>query len=265
MPPMQPDCKAALKWITILDHVLNRVAMRSQNMKLPRLFLIAILLVAFVVGANGQEPPKAILVDEFSNPNCEVLWSRLDAFIQEMKSDSTSVAIIEISGKANDPKGNFYWDSMIRGYFTRTNFPPKRWNIHRTALADQRILRFWRMPPGAALSSIDVAEWTMVYPRGAKPFIFTNGESYAAEIDVCLHVDEIALLAKALEFNPGARVNVVLVVRSNREYLRRKQKITKDLVDDYSISRSRIKMFMKLSSKPNPLGIHHTTEYWLIP
>ena len=105
----------------------------------------------------------------------------------------------------------------------------------------------------------------MIYPSGTKPFLFTEGESYSVELGVCLDVDEVALLAKALEFNPAARVNVVLIVRSNREYLRRKEKTTKELVDAYSISRSRIRMFRKLASKPNPYGIYPTTEYWLIP
>lgn len=234
-------------------------------MNLSRIYLIAILLLTFGVGANGQAPPKAVLVDEFGKPDCEVLWAKLDGFIQQVQTDPTSIATIEISGKTDDSHGNFYWDNMIRGYFVRRNIPKERWSVRRAALGNERIVRFWLTPPGAIPPKIEVAEWDMAYPIDTKPFIFTNGESYSVEVGVCLYVDEIALLAKALEFNPAARVNVVLIVRSDREYLRRRQKTIKELVDGYSIRRSRIKIFKKLSSKPNPYGINPTTEYWLIP
>ena len=39
-------------------------------MNLPRIYLIALLLLAFGVDVNSQERPKAILVDEFANLFC---------------------------------------------------------------------------------------------------------------------------------------------------------------------------------------------------
>lgn len=115
------------------------------------------------------------------------------------------------------------------------------------------------------MPELEQSEWRMSYPAGTKSFLFTNGDSYSVEVGVCLDVDEVALLAKALEFNTNARVNVVLIVRSNREFLRRKQMVIKSLVDKYSMDRSRVRVFQKISSKPNPYRINPTTEYWLLP
>ncbi len=195
-----------------------------------------ILLLALGFGANSQELPKAVLVDELGNPDCEVLWAKLDSFMHQVQVAPESVAIVEISGKTNELFGNFYWDNMIRGYFATRNIPQERWSIRRTGLGNERVVRFWLKPADSSPPDIEVAEWTMIYPLGTKPFLFTTGDSYSVEIGVCLYVDEIALLAKALEFNTAARFNVVLIARTDREYLRRKQKTLKDLVHNYSIS-----------------------------
>jgi len=197
--------------------------------------------------------------------DCEVLWATLDAFAVEIQRNPTSIATVEISGKADDRRGNFYWDSMIRGYFVRRSIPGEKWRVKRTTLGNERRAKFWLTPVGAPPPKTEGSEWSFRYPAGTKPFIFTNGKSYSVEIGVCLDVDEIALLAKALESNPSARVNVVLIVRSAREYQRRKRNVIKTLKDQYSVAPSRIKTFKKISTKPNPYGIEPNVEYWFVP
>lgn len=234
---------------------------------LGKVFVAAVisLLVSTPTLILGQEPQKAVLFDEFGSPDCENLWARLDGVMHELSFKPTSTATVEISGIASDVHVNFYWENMIRGYFIRRNLPQDRWIVRRTALGKERRVRFWITPSGGVLPEIQEAEWDMKYPVGTKPFIFTNGRSYSVEVGVCLDVNEIALLAKALESNPDARINVVLIVGSDRECLRRRRETIKELVEVYSMERSRIRMFKKLSSKPNPYGIHPTAEYWLVP
>jgi len=225
-----------------------------------------LLLICFVAATAAQEPPKAVLYDEFGKPDCELLWARLDGLASELQKRPDTVAIVDIiSAPSKDPHIAFYWDSMIRGYFIRRKFPQHRLNIRRGVLASDWSIKFWVSSPGARLPELKESKWQMIYQSGSKPFLFTNGESYSVEVGVCLDVDEIALLAKALGFNPGARVNVVLIARSNREFLRRKAKVTETLVNGYSIDRSRFRIIKKINSKPNPYGIDPTTEYWLLP
>lgn len=229
----------------------------------------SIYLITLLTGTfgfmHGQEVPKAVLVDELSNPNCEDLWARLDAFANNIPANPTSTATVEISGKKNDTLGNFYWDSMIRGYFQSRKLLGQRWRVVRTAIGDQRKVRFWLTPPGALEPNVDPVNWEMSYTPGTKPFVFTNGESHSVEVGVCLYVDEIALLSMALSSNPATRVNVVLMVRNDREFVRRKRSIARMLVNDYSVSQSRFRFFKLINRKPNPYGIRPTTEYWLLP
>lgn len=230
-------------------------------MNILRVFVVNFLFLSFAV---AQEPPKAVLVDEITGMDCEVLWARLDAFMNEMSNTPSSIATVEISGKVDDARGNFYWDHMIRGYFSRRSIPKERWQVVRGPLGNERVARFWMSPPGGS-PAIESAEWTMNYPTGIKPFVFTYGESYMVEVGVCLYVNEIALLAMALETNSMARLNVVINALSNAEFNRRKRNVINELVRDYSISRSRIRIFKKLRSKRNPFGREPTVEYWLLP
>ncbi len=59
-------------------------------MNLPRIYLIAILLLVFGVCANGQEPPKAVLVDEFDPATgfAKHLERRLDDLFVKASNDS---------------------------------------------------------------------------------------------------------------------------------------------------------------------------------
>jgi hypothetical protein len=181
-----------------------------------------------------------------------------------MAQNPTALATIEIIGKENDISANFYLESMIRGY-ARKFLPAGRWSMRRAKWERERRFRYWLTPPGAIPPKIDDANWSFVYPANTKPFIFTHGESHMVEVGVCLYVDEIDLLAKALEANPKARVNVVLIVRNDQQYQRRRREVVRTLMRKYSISATKIRTFKKISRKPNPHGINPDAEYWFVP
>jgi hypothetical protein len=223
--------------------------------------LFATVLIFSV--SRAQNAPR--LLDESGSPDCEVLWSRLDAFASDLAKNPASVGRIEIVGDADEPPHvDFYWLSMIRGYGVRRRIDHSRWQVRRLPRDGERRVKFWLVPPGARLSDTEEAEWSFTYADNTRPFIFSNGKSYSVELGVCLDVDEIELLATALDANPKARLNVVLITPTESTYQRRKEKTLRTLMKDYSIAKSRIRFFRKIgrpkSGYPDP-----DAEYWFVP
>ena len=195
--------------------------------------LIPIIILFFAVFVFAQEKAKAILVDEFGQTSCEEIWVRLDNFLIQLNENPGAIGTAEISGKIGDAHKDLYFESQINMYFLRRKIPRERWSIVRTRPGTERSFRFWLTPTGGDLPKINAAEWSLQYTKETKPFVFGWGESYAE--DVCLTADELGNLAQILKANPNARTNVVLVVRSQREYDRRRREVMKQLSEDYSI------------------------------
>lgn len=244
--------------MTFVNNVKNSVV-------LVRVCISIGLLLSILQSGLAQHQATSMLIDEFTDPNCEDLWARLDNLSVQIRANPSAVATVEISGKTNDIRANLYWESMIRTYLIKRKFPSERWRLIRTPLQVHRRFRFSLTPPRAPLPDTDDADWPIEYAPGKEPFIFTSGDSYAVEINVCLYVDEIALLEKVVAANPRSRLNVVLIVKSERQFRRRKRDTLAMLSEDYAIPLTRIKVFKKISRKPNPYGIEPNTEYWLLP
>ena len=232
-------------------------------------YLISLTVLVFLASCVEQPvnaQPSAQLVDELPEIRCEVLWSRLDSFMGDISKGPDATAVIELSGNIHDlPHVDFYWYEMIRGYFLRAKLPRDRWHVLRTARREQRRAKFWLIPPGGHKPEVEEAEWSFVYPPNTKPFILTNGENYSVTGNgTCLDVDEIDLLARALEANPGAHVNVVLIVPNERAYQRLKTNTLRMLAKDYSIPASQIRMFKKVRRQPKQPW-DPNAEYWYVP
>ena len=234
-------------------------------MNFPRFLLIALLLSSLSGATNAQVPPKTVLLNEIGDPQCEFLWAALDHLRAEILNKPGSFATVEISGVTGDPRGNFYWEAFIRNHLARYT-PKASWAIHRTAVGSDRRVKLWLTPPGGDPPKINVAEWSFIYPPDTKPFVFSNGgEDHSVKSGVCLYVDEIRLLANALRENPEARLNVVLIVPSDRAYRRRRANTLRMLTREYSISPSHIRIFRKLDTKPDPHDLEPDAEYWFVP
>lgn len=228
------------------------------------LLLVICALIFLPSPPSLAQAANSIPVDEFSDPNCEDIWARLDNFLIQLNNNPTANATISISAKHGNLASNLYFEAMMRNYLIRQKIEPNRIHIFRAQPTATREIKFWLTPPAAQMPKIDRADWSLEYAPDTKPFIFTHGESYAAEIGVCIYVDELSLLAKVLEANPGASTNVVLDVRNNRQFDSRKRRTRKDLME-YGIGRNKIRFFKRIDRKPNPHGIRPTAEYWFVP
>jgi hypothetical protein len=227
------------------------------------LLLIAITLLNAI--SIGQFKPKPILVDEMNNADCETLWSRLDAFSNQLAQNTDASARIEIAGKLDEPvHTDFYWHNMIRDYARQRRITAERWEVRKLPRSTERRIRFWLVPRGVPAPESAEADWSFIYPADTRPFIFSHGSNYSVEVGVCLDVDEVDLLSQALAANPAARLNVVLITPTEKVFQRRKQKTGRKLTREYSIAKSRIRFFRKVG-RPQPGYPNPDAEYWFVP
>ena len=205
-------------------------------------------------------------MDSFQNPNCEDLWARLDNLLVALSKNPDSTATFALSGKTGELRNDLWIENMIRGYFrSMKNIPADRWKIVRTGPAAARRIELWITPPGAIPPEIERADWSLLYAKTTKPFIFAYSPDHMEDVTVCLPSDQLRLLAVVLSANPTARTNVVLIVRSQKEFVRRMLHTSADLVDDYGIQRKQIKIFEKVTRKKDPYNIEPDVEYWFVP
>ena len=224
-----------------------------------------ILTIVIIVGLAELAAPQgeSTLINESGDAGCEFVWNNLDHLLSEMSRNPTATATVDISGKAGDLAGNFYWEQMVRNYLSRRH-PRDRWSVRRAAWGTERRFEYWLTHPGATPPVINEATWSFEYPADTKPFIFTEGENYSVSVGVCIYVDEIELLSRALNANPKARLNVVLITPTEHLYQRRKAKTLAMLTRDYSIERRRIRVFRKVGN-PKPGYPEPNAEYWFVP
>lgn len=231
-----------------------------------KIFILILLILRFVINVPSQTQPTSKLIDTVRDTSCEVLWAQLDNFAVELHNNRGSFATIGISGEIGDLRDDLWTEDMIRRYFVRLReIPLDRWQVVRMRPEAKRKVELWITPESAERPKIDSAEWSLIYPAGIKPFIFAYDPNHAEEIDVCLPSDQTGLLAEVLKANPTARTNVVLKVRSQKEFARRKRQTISELVNHYEINVQQIKIFKQIIHKLDPYRIGPDIEYWLVP
>jgi len=221
-------------------------------MNLPRVSIIAIFLVALIL-ANGQDTPKAILVDEFGSIACADMLGRQDAFFAELSSNpmDTGYAIIY----SNEEKSEALVRRLRANLFMR-QFDRTRVQIVLAKSKDGSPVSgsFWRVPPGAEPPPFESIE--LKTPDATKPFIF--GVSFSESDCPSFSPD---LFAQLVLDHPGARARLVVYgptsawrqSTADEEYQQLMQytKLPKDRVEFYFVHRP-----------GEPLS---WTEYWYLP
>src|SRR5436190_12283192 len=222
-------------------------------MNLPRIYLIAILLLAFGVGAPGQEPPKAVSVDEFSKIPCEDVKGRTDNFLAELNTNivDSGVVIIARSKSSQDTK------RIITAHLFNVRFDRSRISIRHSEQSSSHGTQFWRVPPGVDAPNSSIFE----EPNRdfSKAFVFGYSErDDLAGICPTFSPEDFADLIRN---NPGSKARLVIFGPSSSsrravafdeiEILRRYTKLLRGQIEIYFVHR------------PN---LDYTeTEYWYIP
>lgn len=150
-------------------------------MNLPRIYLIAILLLSFGVGANSQKPPKAVLVDEFANILCsEDNRTKIDSFFAEISQTPKSIGYVIGSADASIPgRFNKYFKSFQSHVLFR-RFDPKRIQFFRGPDMDSMLFRFWIVREGSQPPDLPP---TYLAPKIEQPTLFDSSEIFLIKND----------------------------------------------------------------------------------
>jgi len=119
-------------------------------MNLPRIYLIAILLLAFVVCANGQVNGDIRLVDEFDpRRDCESLERGLDSLFSEASNNGGSSAYVVVHQGGNVFDNIVVYRKAI-SYARFRQFPAERYKVFLTRGNNEIKVGLWVGPSGKA-------------------------------------------------------------------------------------------------------------------
>ena len=222
--------------------------------------LFSLLMLA--VNSLGQQEPQTRKVDEFQNPNCEDISVRLDNFGIQIANNPNSTGFVAINGQRNSFRKNLVFEGMIKTYFEKRKLANGRLVIVRSSNADALTIRFWIVPTGGKSPNVEEGAWSYTIDKTVKPSMFAWSGS---DDGICPEVDDVKILASLLAANPNSHTNVVIRVSSNQLYLRKRRRMSNELMHKYGISKNQIRFF-KAAEPNNRMNIWEPSEeYWLVP
>jgi len=225
-------------------------------MNASRIYLIAVLLLAFGVGANGQEPPKAVLVDEFPAITCEDLSARLDNFFHELQQKPNAIGYIVLAVDSKRPSGG---ETFIDGYARWRQFSEDRFVVTEAKLPSAISAQLWSVPPGASLA-LDVSSTLVrrLKPDEKKKRLFSDYGEYAP----CYTGAPLRLAAAYLKSEPGLFANVVIGSKTIRGYKKVKGETERLFEAKYSLDKARLR-FYRIRTEYEPEG-PEIAELWIV-
>jgi len=219
-------------------------------MKLLKILLNLICLLAVSQVYFGQEKPQAIQIDEFGNISCDDFLARTDNFFLELQNHPTSQGYVLIYGNKDDLRKKIVYELWTNGAIKFRNFDSERVIQVRGAETENIKIQFWRVPAGAEKPDFNEAWWDFVFQSKTKPFIFHDDFE-----QICSSVSFEKVFVEYLNANPLARGHVVIHEKSLKQFEKQKRE-TQDLLKD--IPSNRLRYFFIKSDYSN-------TEYWLVP
>lgn len=215
---------------------------------------ISLLTLAFFAMslANAQEPPKAILADEFGAISCEELLAKQDLFFSELASNPQDHGYVIFFLGGKNPKG-FLKIATANLYLRR--FDRERLKI---VLAESKNRHtdgeFWSVPPGAQPPHF--IEVRPVSQDFSKAFVF--GEH--TEDNVCPAFIP-KLYADSIKDHPGSYGKIIV---SGPGWRSRKQYADSEIErfeNEFGLPRQRLRYHFVHRKG----AVLTEAEYWFIP
>ena len=240
-------------------------------MNLPRIYLIAVILLAFGVDANGQEPPKAVLVDEFGNLPCDDLLGRLDNLANEVSKDKGSAGFAVIY-PGEYVFENVAYERAISNNSVYRGFPK---NLVRTILTKRKgllKLEFWKTTDGSIPKVSEVpADYKMVVSKRSR-FVDDSVEviKFKGEPEIigegCMSLFSLDVLSKVLEANSELTAEIVVYNRRRNSAQRLSTLIRNAAISENKIPKSKLKILYGGSGIARHWAASASAiEIWLTP
>src|SRR5687768_13024778 len=219
-----------------------------------RIYLSAILLLAFSVGTRAQEPAKAVLVDEFGDVTGEDVKARTDSFLAVLSQNPADLGYVIVSRSANSLNVTRL---IIRANIFTRQFDRNRILVRLAPKSSSNGTQFWRIPSGSEPPQSEEFENEVL--DMSKAFMFSRSERHdLAGICPTFSPEHFADLILQ---NPGSKARLVIFGPSSNS----RQAVANHEMDTllrYSkFSRKNIELYFV--HRPN---LSYTeTEYWYIP
>ncbi|MGD9563219.1 MAG: hypothetical protein AB7W44_13150 [Pyrinomonadaceae bacterium] len=228
-------------------------------MKLSRKYLIAVLLLAFGASANGQEPPKSVLVDEFGLSPCEDVLSRTDSLAADLGKQPDARALIVTYPPSVRPKlATDRRHRLISSTLQLRGIERRRFSFYvgKPFINGQIRTQVWKLPQGSELPFTDAVLWKEDSPDTSRAFMF----GYEDEIGICPTFVPKNFARLILE-NPGSRGHIVVRIGEdplvNRFYFAKEW--INELVEKQGVPRKRLRLFF--AKGEGLTGV----EFWYVP
>ncbi|MGE3168333.1 MAG: hypothetical protein AB7G18_14770 [Pyrinomonadaceae bacterium] len=220
------------------------------------------LLLLFGVGSHGQEPPKAVLVDEHGELPCDDTLGRIDMYFAELSHNPGSSGLITISGPPDKKHRIAFRQAIIENHAKWRGFDTQRFKIITLNSTDALKLQFWRIPLGAdepKLSGIDTSY--QILPS-ISPFMM--GIETEIGDQICPEVDDLEIFGRFLIHNPSSRGIIVVRERTLAKARAKGSRLLRTFEREYGIPSSRLRIFPRKRSIPSD-NFEPIVEYWYLP
>lgn len=229
-------------------------------MNLSRIYLIAILLLPFGIGANGQELPKAVLIDEFDVLPCSSLRYLLDHFMTELAKEPTSRGYVVNAGPREKLVSIIWREELVKAQIELRQFENSRILFDRS-ISDRNVrTALWKIPNRGEQPEVANKDNSLSLADRVMPFLLIEDNFF--NDSECPDANYTRVFARFLHANPGSRGNLVIFGKTSREIRGREKTVTRAMADE-KIGNDRIRVFRRLYryNPEHPKGI----EYWYLP
>ena len=237
-------------------HFIDDLKNRADLVR--RVCFAGAFVFAFAFRNAAQEPPKALLVDEFGRTVCEHLLASTDSLAAELKNEPNVTAYILIYPTTASSAFARGQRDLISSTLQLRGLAQDRFSFYKAKpSSDEEIrIQFWKVPSGAKPRHSDAELWPDERLNTSRAFVF----GYADEVEICpTFVPK--QFAKLILENPGSRGNVVVNVgrhpMGNRFYFARGW--IDELVERQGVPRKRLRLFFVKGEEPT------SVEFWFVP
>ena len=236
-------------------------------MKLNKLKITFIALLLLGAVANGQEPVKAVLVDEFGELCSDDVRSRIDSFFTTISNSPDSTGYVVGLAQASLPGRYEKFVRLFKNHIAFRNFYPESVKFVRSSDREDLRIQFWLVPLGASFPDVPAYVKSPIlvptlFDASAIDSIEKGEVLFGEGGEPCDFGLQPEHFAKELSQQPNLEAYLVATSdrRHSARFVKRVLRLTQqELTKAYSIPAGRIKISYAGSAKQSEM------QLWMVP